>query len=149
MRRGCTDSFLHLTTGIGPWEACFLWPRGGRWPDFDPPRDRIEAIRRTVTIGPAIPDGFEGAAKYTAEDSSLLVGRIAAHVISAWSVRDDLFIVPDDGKYLLHTDHHGVAHATCVDSVIMNRLIEHMASGGYNLPTELLDGTFKRPHWMA
>lgn len=86
---------------------------------------------------------------YTVEESSLMVGRVAAHVMSGWSVQDDLFIVPNDGRHLLHTDHHGVVHASCLDGASMERLIEHMASGGYNLPAEVLDGTFKRPSWMA
>jgi hypothetical protein len=144
------NEFLsHLLTGLGPWRACFVWRRGGRWPSLDPPRNRLETTRRIVAMGPPIPDGFEGAVKYLAEEQTLLVGRVKAHVVSGWCVQDDLFVIPDDGKHIVQTDHHGVVHVSWLDRLSMERLIEHMASAGYSLPTEPLDWTFKRPSWMA
>ncbi|HEX4795683.1 MAG TPA: hypothetical protein VH370_17975 [Humisphaera sp.] len=144
-----TRFLSHLLNGLGPWRFCSVWRRGGSWPNLDPPRNRLEASRRLVEIGPAIPHGFAGAVKYTADELSHLVGRVAAHVKSGWCVQDDLFIIPDDGQHILQTDHHGVVHVSCLDGTSMKRLIEHMANTGYSLPTEPLDWTFKWPSWMA
>jgi len=100
-------------------------------------------------MGTAIPDGFEGAVKYAADEFNQLVGRITPYALCGVSVRDDLFILPDDGRCILQTDHHDVIHASYLDGADLNRLIEQMAGGGYSLPTELLDWTFKRPNWMT
>jgi len=146
---GISRFLSYLLNGLAPWRFCFVWRRGGSWPNLEPARNRIEASRRIVEMGPAIPDGFEGAVKYTAQESGQLVGRVAAHVKSGWCVQDDLFIIPDDGQHILQTDHHGVVHASCLDETRMKRLVEHMASAGYSLPTKPLDWTFKWPSWMA
>ncbi|MDB5300217.1 MAG: hypothetical protein JWO87_1880 [Phycisphaerales bacterium] len=138
----------HLLTGVGTWKECYLWRRGGCWPNVAPPRNRLEAARRMVAMGPAIPDGFAGAVKYTAEELSLMVGRVTAHVMSGLCVNDDLFLLPDDGRHIVHTDHHDVVHVSSLDTTAISRLIGHMAGGGYSLPAELLDWTFKRPSWM-
>jgi hypothetical protein len=63
-------------------------------------------------------------------------------------VRDDLFIVPDHGRQLINTDHHGVVHVACQETARLLQFIEHMTLGGYELPQDLPDATFKRPSWM-
>jgi hypothetical protein len=137
-----------LLTGMGPWSTCLLWRRGGSWFDVVPPRNRLEASRQTLAMGPAIPDGFQGAVTFSTKELPLMVGLVMAHVIAGWCVDDDIFVIPNDGRFIVQTDHHGVVHASCRDRADMNRLIEHMTKGGYTLPDEPRDWTFKRPDWM-
>jgi hypothetical protein len=138
----------HLLAGLGPWRECHVWRRGGTWVNDHPPRNRLEEARQLVAMGPPVPDGFAGALKYPAEELGLLAGRVTSQVLSGFCVSDDLFVLPDDGKHIVHTDHHAVVHVSSLDPAAIDRLIEHMARGGYPLPAELLDWTFKRPGWM-
>jgi len=141
--------FSHLLTNVETWSTCYLWRRGGTWPNLNPPHNRLEDIRSGVGIGPTIPDGFSGAVRYPVNELGQLVGRITTHALSGWCVQDDLFVVPDHGQFIVQTDHHGVAHVSCAEPASMDRLIQRMATGGYALPDEPLDWTFKRPSWMA
>lgn len=52
-------------------------------------------------------------------------------------------------RQLLQTDHHGVVYVACTETARLTRFIRHMAHGGYPLPTEPPDATFKRPEWMG
>jgi len=99
-------------------------------------------------MGPAAPTHFHGAVEYSHQELEQLAGQIAMHVASGWCVIHDLFVLPDNGRSIIHTDHHDVVHIGSRDNEDMSRLTEHMATGGYALPTELLDWTFKRPGWM-
>jgi hypothetical protein len=62
---------------------------------------------------------------------------------------DDLYFAPGHGGHLLQTDHHGVVHAESRSEERIQALAAHMAEGGYALPTEPPDRTFKRPAWMG
>ena len=135
--------------GMEFWISCYIWRRGGSWPPADPPRSRLDAIRKVLARGPDIPADYQGAVHFDADEREGLLGLAVPHVLSGWSVNDDLFIIPEHARYILQTDHHGVIHATCYDRAAMDRLIEHMDEGGYSLPTTTLDWTFKRPDWMG
>lgn len=142
-------SFLsHLMGGVEPWRACYVWPRGGCWRNPHPPRSRIDEERALALYGGRIPDGFRGAVRYSTEQVQYLLNLIAARSRTACSVTDDLFVVPDHASQFLYVDHHDVIHVECVDSVRTERFIRHMAGGGYTLPEEVPDGTFKQPGWM-
>ncbi len=66
-----------------------------------------------------------------------------------WSVTDDLFVVPDHGRQMILTDHHGVVHAQFLDQRRIEPFVRDMREQGYPPPVELPDETFKKPDWMS
>lgn len=138
----------HVLCGLEAWDSCYVWPRGGCWHSSQPPRSRIEEERALALYGGHIPDGLRGAVCYSTQEAPHLINLIDARSRAAFCVSDDLFVVPDHATAFLHMDHHDVVHVECSDAMRMERFIHHMASGGYALPDELPDVTFKRPEWM-
>jgi hypothetical protein len=63
-------------------------------------------------------------------------------------VSDDLYVVPDHGRHLLQTDHHGVIHASFRTEESLNACVAEMARREFALPDEIPDSTFKPPGWM-
>jgi hypothetical protein len=63
-------------------------------------------------------------------------------------VNEDLYIVPDTGRHIVKTNHHGVIHVSFGSSDDVQAFIQFMAERGFILPDELPDATFKRPEWM-
>jgi hypothetical protein len=147
-RRELTRFVQHVLAGLDPWEICCLWPRGGRWRDPRPARNRTAEIRSRVTYGLPVPDRFEGAVEFVPHEVEQLGAWVLRMIREGCCVRDDLFIVPDHGRQLINTDHHGVVHVACQETARLLQFIEHMTLGGYELPQDLPDATFKRPSWM-
>lgn len=108
-----------------------------------------ERVRGVILSGAGIPAGFAGAVRFTAAEADRLVAVVFAHLSFGWSVPDDLFIVPDHARQLLHTDHHGVVHVDFADGARVARFVEHMRGEEFALPEELPDATFKKPDWMT
>ena len=138
----------HVAAGLQPFQSCWLWRRGGSWFSRDLLRNRLEAAQRWVMRGPPIPEGFEGAIGFCADDSVQMVQLATAHAIASSFSHDDLFIIPDHARFIVMRDHHDVVHVVARDAADMVRFIKHMAAGGYILPDDPRDWTFKRPNWM-
>jgi len=64
------------------------------------------------------------------------------------SVGDDLYVVPDHGRQLLQTDHHGVIHVSFRSEESLNLCVDEMERREFPLPGEVPDSTFKQPCWM-
>jgi hypothetical protein len=68
--------------------------------------------------------------------------------VFGWSVAEDLYVVPDHGRYILQTDHHDVIHVSFHDARHVQHWVSEMARRGFDLSEDLPDSTFKRPSWM-
>jgi hypothetical protein len=135
----------HLFAGMDAWSVCYLWFRGGRWPEANAEGVR-DAIRELLFRGLGIPAGLSGALAFDVTASMHLFGVLLAQLTLAW--HDDLFVIPDHGRQFLHTDHHDVVHAYFAEKCRIAPFVEHMAAAGFDLPTDIPDWTFKRPSWM-
>src|SRR5262249_28594514 len=131
------------------WATGFLWPRSGAWPASAGSRSYNEGVRGVVLRGAGIPDGWAGAVRFGREEEDALLAVVFAYLAFGWCVDDDLFFIPDHGRQLLQTNHHGVIHAECASEERVRQLVEYMSTAGYTLPTAPPDGTFKRPPWMG
>jgi hypothetical protein len=81
-------------------------------------------------------------------DSGALVTLLFSTTIFGWSVGEDLYVVPDNARYVLQTDHHNVVHVDFKDARDVDPWVAEMAKPGFHLPEELPDETFKQPDWM-
>ena len=138
-----------VLTGMEPWSACYVWPRGGRWPRAVALKGPDDAVREAVLRAAGIPLDFTGAARFEAGERDLVLTLLFVYMAFGGCVLDDLFVVPDHGRQFLMTSHHEVIHVHTADGCPIEGLIGHMAGAGFRLPTELPDETFKRPKWMG
>jgi len=138
-----------LLGGLDNWSTGHLWPRSGRWPEFGKAESDNEAVRDVVLRGIGVPSSFSGAMHFDRDEKDALISILFVSLLFGWCVDDDLFFIPDHGCQLMQTDHHDVIHVECLYEERIQELIAHMAGAGYDLPTELPDGTFKLPVWMG
>jgi hypothetical protein len=134
--------------GLDPWSQVLLWPRSGTWPTTGG-GSLNERVRQVVLRGAGVPAGWIGALQFQYHEADEVVAVLFAYLSFAWCTADDLFVIPDHGKQLVQTDHHGVIHVECGSEPRVAEFVAHMAAEGYELPTAPPDWTFKRPAWMG
>jgi len=133
---------------MGDWQSCRVWRHLGRWPGSADP-DRInDAVELRILEGLGVPLGSAAILEFFRAESDKLITLLFETTIFGWSVADDLYVVPDHGRHLLQTDHHGVIHVSCRDAADLHRWIVEMERKGFSLPGEIPDPTFKQPGWM-
>ncbi len=130
-----------------PREHCDLWRPGGIWHEDEP--SFIDSIRETVLRGFAIPADHRGALRFARSESTALLGLLLSFAFAGWNVNDDLCAIPDMGDYIIRISHHAVVHVEARNTALTQSLVAHMASQGWDLPTDVPDSTFKIPSWMA
>jgi hypothetical protein len=140
------ESFLD---GCDPWSMGFLWPRSGRWPTGANSASPDEGVREVVLRGAGIPDGWAGAVGFEKEEAHSIIALLFIYLAFGWCVDDDLYFIPDHGRQIIQTDHHDVIHVECLEDFRVEQFVQHMSDAGYHLPTDLPDGTFRRPEWMS
>jgi hypothetical protein len=138
-----------LLSGLDEWDAGYLWPRFGRWPEPGRSPSYNAGVRDVVLRGAGVPGGWAGAMEFGRDDEDSLLAVLFAYLAFGWCTEDDLFFIPDHGRQLLQTDHHNVVHVDCAGEERVRELVAHMAGAGYTLPAEPPDGTFRRPGWMG
>jgi hypothetical protein len=141
------ESLLEL---LGDWSSCPVWRHMGSWPDLanvDPLRvnDRVE-YQILKALG--LPLGTADVVEFSRAEFDVLLTLLFSTTIFGWSVGEDLYVVPNHGRYLLQTDHHDVVHVEFRDENDIERWVTRMAECGFPLPDELPDETFKQPSWM-
>ena len=134
----------------GPWDSCFVWRHLGSWPNKDhiDPRRVNDGVEFELLKGIGIPCGTAGVLNFQRDDLNHLISLLLVTSIFGVSVGDDLYVVPDNAQYVLKTDHHGVIHVEFRNEDNVNAWTLKMSEGGFPLPDDLPDETFKRPSWM-
>jgi hypothetical protein len=90
--------------------------------------------------GLGLPLGTADVAQFSRAEFAKLTTLIFATTIFGWSVGEDLYVIPNDGRYLLQTDHHGVIHV----SFAAEADLEHFVKGWKRENTFFLT-TFQMP----
>ena len=139
----------HMLAGLGRWSQCYVWPRGGRWPESDEEDVGVgEAVHGVILGSAGVPAGHVGAVRYGSDEMDRLLTLVFGQVLFGCCVRDDVFVIPDHGRFILYVDHHDVIHVEFRDGADIAAYVEHMANEKYFLPDEVPDETFKRPGWL-
>lgn len=139
-----------LLEALDPWRRGYWRPRSGRWPS--PGRSigsRNDAVRDILLRGTGVPEGAAVALRCDADEVDTIAAIGFVFLAFGWHSEDDLCFVPDHGRQLVTTDHHGVVHVECDGIDRMLDFVEDMTEAGYGLPTEPPDWTFKWPEWMG
>lgn len=133
---------------MGDWQACYVWRHLGRWPPAAVP-DRInDIVEHRILQGLGLPLGTNAVVEYSRGERDSLLTLLFSTTIFGWTVSEDLYVVPDHGRHLLQTDHHGVIHLGFRTEDSLTGCVEEMKRRGFLLPDEVPDATFKQPRWM-
>ena len=144
------DLIAALLELLGDWQACHVWRHLGNWPD--PPSvncNRVsDAVESRILQGLGLPLGTSDVVAFDHTELAALITLLFSTTIFGWSVVQDLYVVPDHGRQIIQTDHHGVIHVSFKDAGDVGHWVSEMARKGFDLPEDLADETFKRPPWM-
>jgi hypothetical protein len=101
-----------------------------------------------ILKGLGVPLGTADVVEFMRDEFDMLLTLIYSTTVFGVSVGEDLYIVPNDGRCILQTDHHDVIHVHFRQSAEVDRWVSEMAMRGFPLPEDLPDETFKQPPWM-
>ena len=134
---------------LGSWSSCFVW-RDGRWPSAaDPERTNDnDMVELCILKRLGLPLGTSEVVEFTRAELDALITLIFSNTIFGWSIIDDLYVIPDDARYIIQTDHHEVIHVSFRQPEDLARFVKEMEDRGFPLPDELPDATFKPTDWM-
>jgi len=133
---------------MGEWRSCYAWRHLGSWPQSADPRRINDVIELQILKGLQLPLGTADVVEIARAELPTLVTLIFSTTIFGWTVGDDLYIIPNDARYVLHTDHHGVIHVVFREAADVERWVTAMEANEFALPQDVPDETFKRPSWM-
>lgn len=142
--RGLLTFISALLSALDAWETCSVLKREGGWTythEQDGRRPLLDAL--------GIPESQEPALEVGAAESPALLLLIMTQLAFGWCAHDDLWLVPDHGKQVFFTDHHGVIHVEFQQPRSVAGFVERMSAAGFELPTEPPDESFRWPAWMG
>ena len=131
------------------WQACYVWRHLGNWPRSVEPERINDVVELRILDGLGLALGTNAVVEFSRAEYDRLVTLLFSTTIFGRTVGDDLFVVPDHGRHLLQTDHHGVIHVSFRTEESLNLCVDEMARRGFPLPDEVPDSTFKQPGWMT
>lgn len=141
--------FIHLMLSLlGNWSTCYVWRHLGSWPNAADPRRINDQIELQILTSIGLPLGTGDVVVFSRDEINQLITLIFSTTIFGWSVGDDLYIVPDNAKYILQTDHHGVIHVSFKSADDVAPFVAKMNECDFPLPDDVPDETFKRPKWL-
>jgi len=133
---------------MGDWQWCYVWRHLGSWPQAADASRINDVVELRILKGLGLPMGTADVVEIPREESDKLVTLMFTTTVFGWSVGEDLYVVPNHGRYLLHTDHHDVVHVCFRDPEDLERCVKGMETRGFPLPENVPDSTFKQPPWM-
>ncbi len=135
-----------MLEALRPWSSMYLWPKSPEWLTEILNDDRTT---HGTLLAPVLPDdGFEGAYRFGSEERDDLIRVLSCAIDSSFSWSEDLFVVPDSGRAIVMTDHHGVIHVDFAAQNQCDAYVAALAEHRIYLPTEAPDPTFKPVDWM-
>lgn len=145
-------AFLALLIDLlGDWRSCYVWRHLGGWPhpDHIDAREINDAVEMLILRGLGLPPGGTDVVQIDRSERASLVALLFSTTVFGWSVREDLYVVPDNARQIVDVGHHGAVHVSFADPGDVNTWTAKMSEGGFPLPIEPPDATFKRPSWMV
>lgn len=133
---------------MGDWKSCYAWRHMGSWPASAEPLRINDVVELRILRGLELPLGTGDVVEFNRGDEDRLITLIFATTVFGWSVGQDLYLVPNDGRYILKATHHGVVDVAFRDTSDLERWAIRMGEKGFSLPSDVPDSTFKVPTWM-
>jgi hypothetical protein len=133
---------------MGDWQSCFVWRHMGSWPFRPNPQDINSRVKFQIHRGTGLPMGTDKIVQFKISEIDQLATLLFSTSVFGEAVGDDLYIVPDHGRYIMKMDHHDVVHVSFKDETLLHDFVNEMEAEEFPLPTAVPDPTFKTPDWM-
>jgi len=141
--------FLALMLDLmGKWRSCRVWRHMGSWPrrpDRQRPNHRVEF---QILKGIGMPMGTADIVEFKRAERDQLTTLLFSTTIFGWSVGEDLYVVPNDARYIIRTSHHDVVHVSFRKLKELQQFVNRMDKEEFRLPEAVPDWTFETPDWM-
>jgi hypothetical protein len=137
---------------MGDWQTCYIWRHCGSWPAPELVQQQggiNDAVELRILQGLSLPLGTAAVLEFQRAELDSMITLLFSTTVFAWSVGEDLYVVPDHARHIIKTDHHGVIHASFHDAADVRSWVSQMAEWDFELPSDPPDPTFKRPPWMS
>jgi hypothetical protein len=139
---------LTLLEQMGDWQSCYVWRHMGSWPASVDPLRINDNVELQILSGLGLPLGTSDVVEFARSELHKLVTLLFSTTVFGWSVGEDLYVVPDHGRFIMKTDHHNVIHVSFRNVADREVFVKEMAQREFFLPDDLPDETFKQPDWM-
>lgn len=133
---------------LNPWQNVYVWKYDGSWSTQMTGRYLDDDIQALFYRGIGIPDDNADVLVFDKSQLTELVALCFNQLIFGWSVGDDLYIIPDNWRFIVKTSHHDVVYVEFPDGDSLSKFVAAMIEHDYALPDEVPDATFKKPTWM-
>src|SRR5215217_6185916 len=133
---------------MGDWQSCYVWRHLGSWPQSAEPSRINDVVELRFLRGLDLPLGTADVLEFARKESDTLVALMFVTTIFGSSVGEDLYVVPDHGRYLVQTDHHDVIHVSFRQLADLEHWVQVMDASGFSLPEDVPDATFKQSPWL-
>jgi hypothetical protein len=111
---------------MGDWHFCYVWRHLGRRPQSAASSRINEVVELRILKGLGLPLGTADVVEIPREELDTLVVLMFTTTVFGWSVGEDLYVVPNNARYLLQTDHHDAVHVSFRDSEDVEHLVRGM-----------------------
>lgn len=139
---------LSILQLMGEWKSCYVWRHMGSWPGSANPLRINDNVELQILSGLGLPLGTADIVEFTRNEIPQLVTLLFSTTVFGWSVGEDLYLVPDHGRFIVKTDHHNVIHVSFRNIADRQVFVEEMRRRKFPLPEDLPDETFKQPDWL-
>lgn len=138
-----------LLSSMDAWDHLIICKKGATgWYSSDETTGIIDAVHDQIIASTGIPKDFVGATHATHDDLSIILTLLFDQLLFGWCQWDDVYVIPDHAKQIIMTSHHDVVHVGFCDPARVESFVAALAAGGFLLPDEPPDETFKTPEWM-
>jgi hypothetical protein len=134
---------------LGDWTSCFIWKHSGSWPSSADPKRINDVVELRILSSLGLPLGTSEVVEFGRADFDTLVTLIFSNTVCGWSVGHDMYVIPNDARRIMQTDHHDVIHMSFRNAEDLGRFVKEMEDRGFPLLDEVPDATFKTPTWMT
>ncbi len=143
--------FASILDAVGDWNTCAAWRAMGSWPALNrvEPSRVNDVVEARLLAGLSMPLGTADIVRFTRDETDSLLGLLFLTSVFGWSVGEDLYVIPNTGRYILKAGHHGVVYVTFRNPDDVAGWTAFLADRGFCLPDHLPDPTFTRPDWMG
>ena len=137
-----------ILDAFGAWSSYRCWKHLGNWPAKPNGQSINDEIAFTAFRSIGLPEESTDIVEFADSERVQLITLLFTTTIFGFTTWDDLFLVPDTGRGIIQTDHHGTINLSFKEEATMNEFVRSMEKKGYSLPDDVPDETYKVPKWM-
>ena len=97
--KGGAEFLAALLEAVEPWESCFVWRHLDSWPQKSGPNERISAEHFQALCDLGLAVGTDEVVEFESSERNDLAALLYTTMRRSGPVADDLYLIPDNGRY--------------------------------------------------